>query len=136
MAGKTLLELRQLPKKDLEKINKVDIIDSILAASDNDVGVLGRLETRLNAISDELASLRQLYTQAEQANSKKIDEMQKKLEKQAEILLSQQLFLENVDRKERETHLVLLGVPEDQEALEGATNDADNLGNIFYYWCS
>ena len=57
--------------------------------------------------------------------------MQNQLDKQAEIILSQQLFLENIDRKERETHLILLGVPEGQETLEGATSDAEKVDKIW-----
>ena len=41
------------------------------------------------------------------------------------------MFLENIDRKERENHLVVLGVPEESESLDEASNDSDKLEKIW-----
>ena len=45
--------------------------------------------------------------------------------------MSQQLYLENIDRKQRETHLILLGIPEGQDPLEGATSDEEKVKKIW-----
>ena len=129
--AKSLVELIKLTRKDIEKVRKEDLIDSILAARDDDIGALGRVEVRLERLSNEVNSLRQAYTQAEQATGKRITELEKKMEKQAEIILSQQLYLENIDRKQRETHLILLGIPEGQDPLEGATVDEEKVKKIW-----
>ena len=128
---KSLSELRKLPRKDLEKVVKGDIIDSILSSSDADIGVLGRVEARLETLSKEVVALREAYTQAEQASEKRISDLQARFDKQGEIILSQQLFLENIDRKQREKHLILLGVPEGQDALEGVTDDVEKIKKIW-----
>ena len=53
--------------------------------------------------------------------------MQERIGKQADIIMQQQLFLEKINRKERDTNIVVLGVPDDQTALDGATNDDGKL---------
>lgn len=68
---------------------------------------------------------------SETAVDKKLEKMQQELDKQAEIIMKQQLFPEQIDRKERETNLVVLGVPDEDEALDGATNDEDKLQMIW-----
>ena len=57
--------------------------------------------------------------------------MQEKIDKQANIISQQQLFLESVDKKQRETNIVITGVPDDLQALGGATNDDDNVGKVW-----
>ena len=57
--------------------------------------------------------------------------MQLKVDRGAEILMKHQLFLENIDRRERETNLVVLGVPEDGELVDGADNDDGKLCKIW-----
>ena len=57
--------------------------------------------------------------------------MQDKMDKQSDIIMKQQLFLENVDRKERETKLIVRGVPEETDTLDGATSDEEKLSKIW-----
>ena len=57
--------------------------------------------------------------------------MQERIGKQADIIMQQQLFLEKINRKERDTNIVVLGVPDDQTALDGATNDAGKLNKVW-----
>ena len=45
--------------------------------------------------------------------------------------MKQQMFLEHIDRKERENNLIVLGVPEDTETLDGATNDGEKLEKLW-----
>ena len=58
-------------------------------------------------------------------------ELKSQVDKQAEILLKQQQFLETLDRKEREANIVILGVPDENEALDGAVTDEDQISKIW-----
>lgn len=49
----------------------------------------------------------------------------------ANVIKQQQLFLEAIDRKERETKLVVLGIPEEDESLDGVTADEDKLKKVW-----
>lgn len=53
--------------------------------------------------------------------------MQEQIDKQADIIARQQNFLESLDRKEREARVVVMGVPDDGESLEGETSDEGKL---------
>ena len=52
------------------------------------------------------------------------------MDQQAEIIARQQSFLESVDRRERETRLVVFGVPDEGENLEGATTEEGKLQKV------
>ncbi len=51
--------------------------------------------------------------------------------KQQEIIIKQQRNLEALDRKESECNLVLLGVPERRESLDGATTDETKIEKVW-----
>ena len=53
------------------------------------------------------------------------------MDKQSDIIAKQQLYLESLDRKEREANLVILGVPDEHESLDGAVSDEDKLQRIW-----
>lgn len=131
MSNRSLVDLRKLQRTQLKSINKDDIIDAILSAGDADIGPTSRLEERLSSIASELADLRQVITSSVTNTNKKLEDMQKELDKQADIITKQQLFLEQLDRKERETNVVVLGVPDEQEALDGIINDEEKLKKIW-----
>ena len=129
--AKSLADLKLLPKAQIQKINKDDIIDIIIAAKESGDGSLSRVEERLDALFHEMSALRQTVSNFEDSSKKKLQEMQAKLDKQADIIMAHQMFLENIDRKGREDHLIVFGVPEDQEALDGATSDISKLDKIW-----
>lgn len=56
--------------------------------------------------------------------------MQEKVYAQANIISQQQKFLEVLDRKEREANIVLLGVPDEGETLDGANNDEEKINKL------
>lgn len=130
-ATRSLVELCKLQRTQLKSINKDDLIDAIMSAGDGDVAVGSRLEEQLTTIARELTELRQTITSSERSVDKRLAEMQEKIDKQAAIIMQQQLFLENIDRKERERNLVVLGVPDDHEGLDGATSDEAKLQKIW-----
>ena len=57
--------------------------------------------------------------------------MHEQIEKQAEVIARQQTFLESIDRREREIKLVVLGVPDESESLDGETTDGGKLRKIW-----
>ena len=79
----------------------------------------------------EIAALVKSFADYKEGHDKKIQEMQAKIDKQSDLIMKQQMFLENIDRKERENNIVVLGVPEETEELEGATDDNAKLGKIW-----
>ena len=127
----SLEELRKLQRSQLKSITKDELIEAIVSTGRN-VETPARLEDRLSSIDTKLATLMQAITTSETAVEKKLSDMQQQLDKQAEIIMKQQSFLEQIDRKERETNMVVLGVPDEQETLEGATRDEDKLHKIWH----
>lgn len=130
MPVRSLVDLRKLQRNQLKSINKDELIDAILSASDEDAGPSARLEARLADISKDLADLKRGIMSSEGDINKKLKEMQERIDTQASIILQQQKFLEGIDRKERENNLVMLGVPDEGEALDGATDDDTKIGKV------
>ena len=57
------------------------------------------------------------------AINKKVESLEARIDKQAEVIAKHQNFLEVIDRKEGEDNVVVLGVPEEHESLDGATTE-------------
>lgn len=129
--ARSMAELRLMQRAQLKTINKDILIESILASKDGDLGTVSVLEDRLTAIANELSELKRAISSPESDINKKLAEMQSQMNKQAEIIAHQQRFLEVADRRERETRLVVMGVPDDQESLETATTDEDKLKKVW-----
>ena len=72
-----------------------------------------------------------MITSSESDSKEKIKELTETIEKQSEILLQHQLFLEQLDRQKRETNLVLFGVPEEQTTLDGATAEEAKIQKVW-----
>lgn len=130
MATKQLSDLRKLQRNQLAKINKEDLIDTILASNAED-GELAKLNKRLDEFMKEVKLLRDMITSPESILNKNYNELKARVDKQAEIMVKQQQFLEALDRKERESNIVILGVPDEHEALEGATHDEEKISKIW-----
>lgn len=127
-----MTDLRKMQRSQLAKINKDELIDTILAAQGEDeTPVLKALDEKLNTVMAEVAELKKVMTSPESFVAKKFAELHDRIDKQAEIISKQQRFLEMLDRKERETNLVVLGLPEGSEALEGAVTDTDKLERVW-----
>ena len=127
----TLAELRNMAKGQLDTIAKKDVIASILAANDNDVGALNRDELKITELQQSITTMRQEATTREKAYDDRINAMQMKMDRQSDVIMKQQMYLEGIDRKERENKLIVLGVPEDNEDLEGITGDDEKLAKIW-----
>ena len=128
--ARQLSELRRLQRNQLIKINKEELIESILASGKDDEGLAG-ITRKIDLVMTELDSLKALVISPESAINKKIAVLENKLEKQAEFISKQQFFMEALDCKERESNLVILGVPDGENAFDGAVSDDTKLEKIW-----
>lgn len=82
-----------------------------------------QLQHKLDEITSELADLKSKITSPESTFNKRLLRIQEEIDKQAEIIARQQSFLESIDRRERETRLVVVGVPDEGERLARETTN-------------
>ena len=124
--AKSVNELRKMQRSQLVRINKEDLIESILAAPDPSVTLVKDLMERMNALASEVKELRKEVAAPDSYIHRRYDELKAQVDKQADIIAKQQHYLEVLDRKERENNLIVTGVPDESESLEGGTSDDDN----------
>ena len=128
--AKQMSDLKGMQRNQLQRINKEELIDVILAAN-NEKDNLLEITKKLTEVINELESLKSLVTSPESAANKKIAALEARLEKQDEIIAKHQLYMESLDRREREANVIILGVPDEGEALEGAVTDNDKIGKVW-----
>ena len=126
--AKSLADLRKLQKTQFAGVTKQEIVDAILAAGEDDAT---NTNEKLDKIARELTELRAIITASESESKAKIKELTEVVTKQSEIILQHQLFLEQLDRRNREKNLVLFGVPDENLALEGATTENAKIEAVF-----
>ena len=63
---------------------------------------MGPLTEKVNELVSEIADLKQAITAPDSFINKRYDELQRQVDKQADIIVKQQRYLEFLDRKERE----------------------------------
>lgn len=120
-----------MQRGQLSRINKEELIETILSGQPDEAPGLKALDEKLSAVMVEVAELKTALTSPDSFVTKKFTELQEKIEKQAEIIASQQRFLEMLDRRERETNVVVLGLPDEGEALGGAVTDVEKLSHLW-----
>lgn len=121
-----------MQRSQLARINKEELIDTILAAPNVDeTPVLKELHDKFAAVLTEMAELKKLITSPDNVFAKKLADLHDKIDKQADIISKQQRFLEMLDRREREMNIVVLGLPEEGEALDGAVTDTNKLQQVW-----
>ena len=134
MADK-LVDLLKMSRSQMNGYKKDEIIEILEAASASGVSGnnidISALTDSIKTLTDEIKDLKTSLNDYKTETSKQIDEMKDQLSKQNDIIAKQQLYLEKIDRKERECNLVILGVPENNEALCGATSDTDKLKKVW-----
>lgn len=106
-------------------------MDSILSAPEARDEQLLELTNKLHTLVNEVTDLKKAVTASNTGVNKKVDHLQDQVNKQNEIISKQQRYLEYLDRKDREKNLIITGVPDENEALMGATNDEEKLGKIW-----
>ncbi len=128
--ARQMTDIRGMQRNQLQRINKEELIDIILASND-ERGNLEDITKKLSEVMNELDTLKRLVTSPDNATNKKISALEAKLEKQEEIIAQHQRFMESLDRKERENNVVVLGVPDERQALDGATQDDAKLTKVW-----
>lgn len=127
----SLTDLWQLERHQLTRLNK-DVLVNCILSSKNGLGEPNlQLQQKLDEITKELADLKNKITSPESIFNRKLLHLQEQIDKQAEVIARQQSFLESIDRRERETRLVVLGVPDEGESLAGETTDEGKLRKIW-----
>ena len=121
--AKSMSDLRKMPRTQLARINREELIESILAAPDPSERFVQDLMERLNTLAKEVKELRKRVAAPDSYINKRYDELKAQVDKQANILAKQQRYLKILDRKERENNLIVTGVPNESESLEGGTSD-------------
>ena len=119
-----------LPKQEL-----IDILNTAESSPNSDLQLLINNVANLTA---QITKLTQSLTDYQVSTTKQIEDLRKQLRnqdevnvKQSEVIAKQQKYLEQIDRKERECNIVILGVPEDGAPLDDATNDCDKVKKIW-----
>ena len=124
--AKSLNELLKLTRTQMNEYKKGELMDILEAAdsSEGNTDIKDLIES-IAKLTTEITSLKQSLTDHQEATRRQIDDLKQNVSKQGEVIAKQQLYLELLDRREGECNLVILGVPEDNVALEGASNDTD-----------
>ena len=130
MPGKSIIDLIKPQINQSKNVNKDELIDVILLAGDTDAAMAARIETWLSNIAKELNEVRQTIASSEDRVNKKPAELQEKTDKHASIISQQQLFLGSVDARQRETNIVITGVPDETKALEGAADNDEKIVKV------
>lgn len=129
--AKSLTELRKLQRAQLGRLTKEDLIESILAPPERNDNVLLELTEKINTLVSEVTELKNVINSPDSVINKRFATLQTQIDKQAEVISRQQRFLEIVDRKERETNVIVTGVPDENESLDGATTERDKINKIW-----
>lgn len=129
--AKSLPELRKLQRNQLTRLTKEELIDSILTAPVQDEVPMQQLADKVNLLVNEINELKNVITSPDSVINVKISALQAQVDKQAEVIASQQRYLEILDRKERENNIIITGVPDENESLEGATTEEEKLNKIW-----
>ncbi len=95
-------------------------MDSILALN-NAGGEFQRKAQRLEEVMKEMQALKTAIASPDSLSNENYAELRERVNRLEQILTKQQQFLEALNRREREANIVVLGVPDDNEAMEGAT---------------
>ena len=101
-----------------------------LAGANQNVN-LSDIEQKLQDLMQQMTLMRQEASTRETNIATKIKALETTINKQSEILMKQQMYLEGVDRKKREKNLIILGVPENSANLEGCSDDEVKIAHIW-----
>lgn len=131
MTTRPLADLRKLSQHQLNAIRKEDLIQSILSAPEPVENASHEMMSKLSALIAEVAEIRKSLTSPDNPVNKQVQQLKEQVARQQEVIVKQQRFLEDIDRKSRECNLVLLGVPEEQESLDGAITENAKIQKVF-----
>ena len=126
-------DLLKLNKAEMNKLGKTELVD-ILDAAREERGNgqdISKLIVSITNLTSEVAQLSTALKNHQESTDRQVSDLKQQVAKQNEVISKQQVFLEQLDRKERECNLVILGVPEGAEALDGATDDNAKVKKVW-----
>lgn len=129
--AKAVSELRKMQRNQLTRLTKDELIDGILAEPERSNEVAQGLTVQLTALTNEITELKRLVSSPDSVVNQKFAVLQSQIDKEAEVIARQQQFLEVLDLKERETNLIVTGVPDEHKSLEGETTEEGKPNKIW-----
>ena len=144
--ARPLNELQRMDAAQLNRLTKEVLIASIQQAQPTGPAANALMPQDLKACMDalvapllaELQALRTTLTQQQEETNRRMDRLEERqakqdeaIEKQNETLRNHQRAMERADERERETNLIVLGVPDLHESLEGATTDDAKIEKVW-----
>ena len=124
------LKLSKTQKNNLTKPELLEILDST-PTNANGNAQLQTLIVSLTSLTEQIKALTQSFADHQETTRIQFNQFKEQLAKQDEIIAKQQIFLERQDSKERECNLVILGIPDDNESLDGAATDSEKLKKVW-----
>lgn len=103
----------------------------ILASAGEDGTALASINKRMDDVVRAVDALNDTITSQNNLMKKNYEELKVRLDKQEEFIAKQQQYLEHLDRKERKGNIVILGVLDVQESLDGVITDEEKLSKIW-----
>lgn len=89
------------------------------------------MTSKLDILVTEVADLKKAIACKDSIFNMKMTELQSQIDKQTESIVREQRLLENIDWKEHDCNLVITGVPDVHESVEGATSDTETIAKIW-----
>ena len=131
--AQNLTDLLKLNKAQLSRLGKTELVDILDAAREERVNGqdMSKLIVSITNLTSEVAQLSTTLKKHQESTDRQVSNLKQQVAKQNEVISKQQVFLEQLDRKERECNLVILGVPEGAEALDGATEDNAKVKKVW-----
>ena len=128
----TFAEFMKLSKTIKNAFSKGDLIQVLESCQIDDNGNDFRtLIGSITNLTQQIEKLTKSFSDHQEATRNQFEVFKQQVAKQNEILAKQQTYLERQDQKERECNLVILGVPEEPETLEGAATDTEKLSKVW-----
>lgn len=106
------------------------MIDIILASGKDD-NRFASISKRFDEVVKGMETLKNMITSPDSIINKNYAELKSQVNRQADIIVKQQQYLESLDRREHEGNIVLLGIPDEYESLDAAVNDQDKINKLW-----
>lgn len=130
-APSTLAQAKSMSQAALNKLSKAQIMDLLLDGMKNMDKTDASLQSQI--VIDKIDELRDEirgYVARQEKLEARVDSLETTVQSQSNIMYSQQLFIEQLDAKNRVNRLIITGVPEDVD-FEHAKTDDDKVKYIF-----
>lgn len=119
-------DTRRLSSADIERMNKSELKKALMDISNAPEQDEPTVGGKLDQILREVRELRMLR----ENDREHISKLERRIDLMEETCAQQQRFLEQIENEKRQNNVIITGVPEGQEPLEGAEDDKSKLQKI------